>query len=134
MADSAAAIGKVGSTQRSDSMVSIPSPAASTSSRHAEANCVAEQVAHGSSWRVDRSLAEPNAIKAVRIEPGAVHAGDPAIEVGDAGDHRRPGFGRQVLVRPIVAARMEAQAATMVHVGYSATLQIRLDHGPLDRT
>ena len=39
-----------------------------------------------------------------------------AIEIGDAGDHRRPGLGRQVLVRPIVAARMEAQAAAMVHM------------------
>ena len=74
------------------------------------------------------------AIKAIRIEPGAVHAGDPAIEVGDAGDHRRPGLGRQVLVRPIVAARMEAQAATMVHVSYSATLQVGLNDGALNRT
>ena len=56
------------------------------------------------------------------------------VEIGDAGDHRRPGFGRQMFVRPIVAAWMEAQAATMVDVGYSATLQIRLDHSPLDRT
>jgi hypothetical protein len=27
---------------------------------------------------------------------------------------------------------MEAQAATMVHMGYSAMPQIGLDHGPLD--
>ena len=38
-------------------------------------------------------------------------AGDPAIEIGDAGDHCRPGLGRRVLVRTIVAARVEAQAA-----------------------
>src|SRR5712675_3654929 len=81
---------------------------------------------------VNRSLAEPNAIKAVWIEPGAMHAGDAAIEVGDAGNHRRPGLRRQVLVRSIIAARMEAQAATVVHVGNSASPEIGLDHGPLD--
>jgi hypothetical protein len=48
----------------------------------------------------------------VWIEPGAVRAGDPSIEVGDGGDHRRPGFGRRMLIRSIVATRMEAQAAT----------------------
>src|SRR6476620_7974601 len=100
---------------------------------HAEANSVAKQVPHGPPWRVDRSLAEPDAIKAVWIEPGAVHAGDPSIEVGDAGYHRRPGFSRQMIVRPIVATWVEAEAATMVDVGYSATLQIRLDHRPFDR-
>ena len=101
---------------------------------HAEPNSIAEQVAHGASWRIDRSLAEPNAIEAVWIEPGAVHAGDPTIEIRDAGDHRRPGFGRQMVVGPIVAARMEAQAATMVDAGYSAALQVRFSHCPLDRT
>ncbi len=34
---------------------------------HAEANGVAEQVTHGASWCVDRSLAEPHAIKTVWI-------------------------------------------------------------------
>jgi hypothetical protein len=63
--------------------------------------------------------------------PGAVHAGDPASEVSDAGDHRRPGL---VLVWPIVAARMEAETATMVHASYSATSQIGLHHGAFDRT
>ena len=102
--------------------------------RNAETNRVAKQIAHGSSGRVDRGLAEPNVIKAVRIEPGTVHAGDPAVEVGDACDHRRPGLGRQVLVRTIVAARMEAEATTMVHVGYSTTLQVGLSDGALNRT
>jgi hypothetical protein len=79
-------------------------------------------------------LAESNAIKAVWIEPGAVHAGDLASEVGDAGDHRRPSLGRQMLVRPIVATWVEAKAATVVHASYSAASQIGLHDGAFDRT
>ena len=45
--------------------------------RHAEADGIAEQIAHRPSRRIDRRLAEPIAIEALRIEPGAVHAGDP---------------------------------------------------------
>ena len=116
MAESAAAIGKVGDAAQRQHGLDAFAGHQHVVIRHAEANRVAEQVAHRTSRRVDRRLAEPYPVKAIRIEPGAVHAGDPAIEVGDAGDHRRPGLGRQVLVRPIVAARMEAQAAVVVHV------------------
>ena len=62
-----------------------------------------------------------------------MHAGDPTVEVGDAGNHRRPGLGWKVFVRSIVAARMEAQAAAMIHLGYSPTLQIGFDHGSFYR-
>src|SRR5262249_16742429 len=81
-----------------------------------------------------RSLAEPNPIKAIRIEPCAMHTGDSAIKVGDASYHRRPGLGRQVLIGAIIAAWVEAQAATMVHVGYSSTLQVSRNDGTVDRT
>ena len=74
----------------------------------------------GRPWLVAACRSEPcraEPIKAVRIEPGAMHAGDPAIEVGDAGDHRRPGLGRQVLVRrDSRQTRMEAQGCPVVHV------------------
>ena len=89
-AESAAAIGMVGSTQRSDSMVSIPSPAARTSDAHAEADSVAEQMTHRPPRRVDMGFAQPGP----RVEPGAMDAGDRAIETGDGGDHRGPGLGR----------------------------------------
>ena len=55
-AESAAAIGMVGMTHRSDSMVSMPSPAAMTSPANAEADGIAEKVAHRPPRRVDRRL------------------------------------------------------------------------------
>ena len=90
LAESAATIGMVGKTQRSDSMVSMPSPAAMHVARHAEADRIAEKIAHRPSWRIDRCLAEPLR-SSRRVEPGAVHPGDRAVEIGDGGDHRRPG-------------------------------------------
>lgn len=54
-------------------------------------------------------------------------------EHGDLLDVRWPSLDRQVLVRPIVAARVETQTATMMDVSYSAIQQIGFDHGPLDR-
>ena len=44
----------------------------------------------------------------------------------DGGDHRRPGLGRGVLVRPVVAAGMEAQASGSVQIRNAACAQIRL--------
>ena len=41
-------------------------------------------------------------------------AGDPRSIRSVTGYHRRPGFGRRMLIRSIVATGMEAQAATMV--------------------
>ena len=76
---------------RSDSMVSMPSPASHDIARHAEADGVAEEMAHRAARRVDRRLAA-----AGRVEPGAMGAGDPAVEIGDGCDHRRPGLGRRV--------------------------------------
>ncbi len=57
--------------------------------------------------------------------PGAVRAGDRAAEIGDGSDHCRPGFGRCVLVRAIVAARMKAEAAGSVQSRNPASPQIR---------
>ena len=39
-----------------------------------------------------------------------------------------------VAVWPIIAARMEAQAAPVVRVQYSTALQVRLNDGTLNRT
>ena len=100
---------------------------------YAEANRVAEQISHRPSWGIDRSFAQPNAIGVLRIEPGAVHTGDLTSDIRDTGDHCRPGFSWQVFIRPIVATCMETQAATMVYVSDSATLQICLGHSPLNR-
>ena len=59
--------------------------------------------------------------------------GDPAVEIGDARDHRRPGLGRRVVVRAIVAARVEAQAAGFVQRRNAAIAQIRFCESPCDR-
>jgi hypothetical protein len=38
-----------------------------------------------------------------------------------------------VAIGPIVATRMEAEAATMVHMSYAATLQVNLSDATFDR-
>ena len=68
-----------------------------------------------------------------RIEPGAVRAGDTAVEIGDGGDHRRPGLGRSIVVGPIVAARMEAQRCASVQSRNAASAQIRFRERAGDR-
>jgi antirestriction protein ArdC len=60
----------------------------------AEADGMAEETAHGPSRRVDRRLAEAAGVEAFGVEPGAMRAGAAAVEIGDGGDHRRPGLGR----------------------------------------
>ena len=100
--ESAATIGRVGSTQRSDSIVSMPSPASmsfATPKRTAlprRSPIARRGVSIGALPRPDG------------IEPGSVCAGDPSIEIGNAGDHCRPGLGRCVLVGPVIATRVKA--------------------------
>ena len=79
-------------TQRSDSTVSMPSPAAMTSRATPNRTRVAEETAHRPPRRLDRRLAV-----AGRVEPGAMHAGDLAVEIGDGGDHRGPDLKRRTI-------------------------------------
>ena len=53
---------------------------------------MAEQGAHCPSRGLDRSLAEACLGEAVRIEPGAMGAGQTSVVIGDGSDHRRPGL------------------------------------------
>ena len=55
-AESAATIGMVGKTHRSDSMVSMPSPAAMTSCATPKRTALPEEMTHRPSRRVDRRL------------------------------------------------------------------------------
>jgi len=87
-----------------------------------------EQVAHRLALGLDRRL-----VGAVRCEPGAMRAGDPAFEIGDGGDHRWPGFGRAMIVGPVVAARMEAEVSGSVQSRNAAIAEIRLYRGAADR-
>ena len=93
-------------TLRSDSMVSMPSPAAMTSIGHPEADAMPEQMTHCPPRRVDRRLALTR-----RVEPGAMRAGDLAAKVGDGGDQGWPSLGRRIGIGAVIAARMEAQRA-----------------------
>ena len=62
--------------------------------RQTEPDGIAQKVAHRPPRRVDRCLVLPR-----WVEPGPVRAGDRAAEVGDGGDHRRPGLGPASLGR-----------------------------------
>ena len=72
--------------------------------RITETNRMSEQVAHCLPRRIYRCLAGT-----VRGQPCAVRAGDPAIEVGDGGDHGGPGLRRAIVLGPPVAVGVEAQ-------------------------
>ena len=88
--------------------------------RHAEADGVAEKMAHRPPRRFDRRLAS-----SVRGEPSPMRSGDLAVEIGDSGDHRGPGLGRRIGVWPVVAAGMEAEASGSVQSRNAAVAQIR---------
>jgi len=94
----------------------------------AKADGMTEETAHRPSRRVDRRLAE-----AVRRKPSAMRAGDAAVEIGDGGDHGRPGLGRRALVRPIITARVEPQRARVVDRLDAAIAQVGLDQRAADR-
>jgi hypothetical protein len=51
--------------------------------------------------------------------------GDIAVEVGDGSDHRRPGLGRRVMLRPVIATRMKAKVCGSVQSRNAAFAQIR---------
>jgi len=89
--------------------------------RDTKPHCVAKQKTHRATRRVDRRLAATG-----RIKPGAVDAGDDAIEGGDRGDQGGHGFRRQVLIRLVVAARMEVKARGLVQGRDAAGPKIRL--------
>ena len=75
-AESAAAIGMAGKTQRSGENDFDALTRRHDLTGNAEAHGVTEQVAHCASRRFDRRLAERRLAEAARIEPGAMHAGD----------------------------------------------------------
>ena len=103
----------------------MPSPRHDHVIRHTKADGVAQEITHRPPWRVDRRLAQPIGVKALRIEPCAVDTRDRAIEIGDAGDHRGPDLGRRVLVRPVViATRLVPETASVVQLRDSATAQV----------
>jgi hypothetical protein len=94
---------------------------------------VTEKVTHRAARRVDRRLAETDGVEAVGIEPGPVRAGEAAVEIGDGGDHGGPGLGLGMLVRPVVAARVEAQRTGSVQSRNAAPAEIRLGERAVDR-
>ena len=83
-----------GMTQRSDSMVSMPSPAAITS------RATPKRTALPRRWPIARrgvSIgALPSPVGSSQRSVSAMRAGDAAVEIGDGCDHRRPGLGRRM--------------------------------------
>ena len=90
--------------------------------RHTKTDGVAQEIAHRPPRRIDRRLIAPR-----RVEPGAVHPGDIAVEVGYSSDHRRPGLGRRMPIRPVVAVGMKAEACGYVQSRNATFAQIRFD-------
>ncbi|VVC57260.1 hypothetical protein RHAL1_P00006 (plasmid) [Beijerinckiaceae bacterium RH AL1] len=86
--------------------------------RHAEADARAEKLAHRPSRRSDRRLLA----NMVRIEPGAMHAGDPTFAVRDGCDQRRERAPGRFVIVPIVAARVKAQGADVRYHRIDAAL------------
>ena len=61
---------------------------------------------HRAALRGDRRLAEMGRREPVRVQPGALRAGDPAIAIGDGRDQGRPSVHRAVGIGSVVAARV----------------------------
>src|SRR5260364_134612 len=53
--------------------------------------------------------------------------GDHAVEVSDSGDHGRPSLGRRMLVRAIIAVRVEIQISGSTEIRNAALPEIRRD-------
>ena len=84
-----------------------------------QANAVSEKMAHGPARGCEVRLAATG-----RVDPGALHAGEIAREIGDRCDHRRPDLGSHLLVAPIVAAWMKSQARGPGQDGNAAIAEI----------
>ena len=63
--------------------------------------------------------------------------GDLSVEIGDGGDHRRPGLGSRASIRPAIALGMEAEVfrsrqgrdAPLAQIGFRERARNRLRHG-----
>ena len=85
LAESAATQGRSGSAERSASIVSTPSAHRQHGLRRPEAYAVAVQVAPRPARGSERRLADASA-----GEVGPLQPGNPAGQIGDGGDQRRP--------------------------------------------
>jgi hypothetical protein len=117
LAESAAITGSEGITDLSASMVRRLRDVG----RLTEADAIAEQMTKGAArigeWRL-RST--------VRIEPGALDAGNVALKVGYGSKQRRPAFERSVVRLAIVDRRVIAQGRPVEPSGDAAGAQISL--------
>ena len=80
-------MGRAGKSDRSESTVSMPLAGGEDAGRLAEADRVAEQMAHGPARIGERGFAA-----AVAGETGALQAGELAGEIGDGAEKRGPGL------------------------------------------
>ncbi len=92
-----------------------------------------EEIAHRPSGSFDCRLAKGRLPEAAGVQPGAVRAGEFAIEIGDGSDDCRPNLGRRVFVGAIVTAGMEAQRSGFVQRRNAASAQICFGERAPDR-
>jgi hypothetical protein len=62
----------------------------------------------------------------IRVEPGAMNAGYPTVEVGDDANQRGPSLGLGAPVRSIKASGVESEGVRTVEVGDAPSPQIGL--------
>ena len=87
--------------------------------RLAEAHTIAEQMAEGTARIGERRL-----VGSPWIEPGALNAGDIAVEVGDGSKQRRPAFERSIVRLAVVDRRVIAQGGPVEPSGDATGPQI----------
>ena len=94
-------------------------------SDNSEANRMGPDVAERALRVLDRRLAMIRRHE-IRVEPGTVNAGHPAVEVGDDADQRGPSLGLGAPVRSIKASGVESEGVRTVEVGDAPSPQIGL--------
>ena len=104
--------------------------------RFADANTMAEEIAHRLARWNDRGLVRSGGVK-----PGAVQAGKPFIEVRHLGEQGGPGLGRvcqRLILAPVEAVRVKPETVEMAQPCEAAPCEIAfcqgarhgLAHGP----
>ncbi len=95
--------------------------------RFADANTMAEEIAHGLARWNDRGLVSSGGVK-----PGAMQAREPSVEVRHLGEQSGPGLGRvchRVILAPVEAVRVKPEAVEMAQPGEAAPCEIAFGQG-----
>src|SRR6516164_7348035 len=83
---------------------------------------------HGAPWIGQRRFAA-----AVAGQPGALNAGEMAVEVGDDAEQGGPALARAAISGPVIAGGMVAKAGTIKAGGDGASAKVAFGEGAGDR-